>query len=75
MYIQTSTQAATVTIQTHWVGAAPALSVDFLLFNRLVFLARQTQIKAVVVENTFTSIEEVAPRLFPLLGLFIGPSR
>lgn len=33
------------------------------------------QIKAVVVENTFTSIEEVAPRLFPLLGLFIGPRR
>lgn len=33
------------------------------------------QIKAVVVENTFTSIEDVAPRLFPLLGLFIGPRR
>jgi hypothetical protein len=33
------------------------------------------QVKAVVVENTFTSIEDVAPRLFPLLGLFIGPQR
>jgi len=33
------------------------------------------QLKAVIVENTFTSIEDVAPRLFPLLGLFIGPSR
>ena len=27
------------------------------------------------MENTFTSIEDVAPRLFPLLGLFIGPRR
>lgn len=27
------------------------------------------------MENTFTSIEDVAPRLFPLLGLFVGPRR
>lgn len=33
------------------------------------------KVKAVIVENTFTSIEDVAPRLFPLLGLFVGPRR
>jgi hypothetical protein len=50
---------------------ATALSVlQYLNIARV-----HVQIKAVVVENTFTSIEEVAPRLFPLLGLFIGPRR
>lgn len=32
-------------------------------------------IRSVMIENTFTSIEEVAPRLFPLLKFFIGPGR
>lgn len=33
------------------------------------------QLKSVMVENTFTSIEDVAPKLFPFLRLFIGPHR
>mmetsp|Transcript_5735 Transcript_5735/g.16410 ORF Transcript_5735/g.16410 Transcript_5735/m.16410 type:complete len:339 (-) Transcript_5735:264-1280(-) len=37
--------------------------------------AHPHQFKAVMVENTFTSIEEVAPRLFPFLRLFVGPHR
>lgn len=38
--------------------------------------ARHTdEINAVIIENTFTSIEEVAPKLFPFLGWFLGPNR
>lgn len=33
------------------------------------------EIKAVMVENTFTSIVDVAPKLLPFLGLFLGRNR
>lgn len=43
--------------------------------RRLLTWHGGVQFKAVMVENTFTSIEEVAPRLFPFLRLFVGPHR
>ena len=33
------------------------------------------QIRAVVVENTFCSVEDMAGQLLPFLGLLIGPGR
>lgn len=33
------------------------------------------QIRGVIIENTFTSIQDVAPAVMPLLSPFIGPGR
>jgi abhydrolase domain-containing protein 13 len=32
-------------------------------------------VKGLIVENTFASIAEVAPKVFPPLGAFVGPGR
>lgn len=34
--------------------------------------AHQTQLRAAIVENTFTSVEHMVPRVFPALGILIG---
>ncbi len=34
-----------------------------------------TQVTAMVVENTFTSIEDVAPKLLPILSPILGKGR